>query len=233
MKKIYLTILILLVFSCDTSKISFEVKNGGGSINSPSQSLSLITISSKDDLALMRNNLNGSFELASDINLADVDWIPIGNKNSPFTGTLNGKGFTISNLSISSENHEHLGFFGVLGKGSIVHNLKLSNIAINNLKQTNTCNFKGVYYDEKEVTAKEIHCSAGGLVGFSQGIIDSVEINGNSLIEGYVNVGGLVGIVGEGYLRKLLQPPVLKKFLRPTEETLEVLLGIFAEWGPM
>ena len=33
-------------------------------------------------------------------------------------------------------------------------------------------------------------------------MIDSVEIKGNSTIRGFSNVGGLVGIVGDGYLRK-------------------------------
>ena len=39
--------------------------------------------------------------LAADIDLNDLEWIPIGNGNNPFDGTFNGKKHTISNLKIT------------------------------------------------------------------------------------------------------------------------------------
>ena len=175
---------------------------GDNEANAGEDGAQVTLISNANELIGINDDLTGNYELSANIDLSGVNWTPIGSAENPFLGTLNGKGFTISNLTISSGDYEHLGLFGVLGKDSLVLSLKLSNFKVKNSKQTDTCNFKNVYYDEKEVTAKEIHCSSGGLVGFSQGIIDSVEIIGNSLVEGYVNVGGLVGIVGQGYLRK-------------------------------
>ena len=44
-------------------------------------------------------------------------------------------------------------------------------------------------------------CSTGALVGFSRGLIEKVELTGNSTIKGYRNVGGLVGVQESGFIR--------------------------------
>ena len=88
-----------------------------------------------------------------------MDWEPIGNKENPFNGNFNGKGFNISNLSVSKNNVEHLGLFGVLGKNSVVRNLQLEDFNVNNQKELATCNFQQNYSHEKEVGPHQIHCS--------------------------------------------------------------------------
>ena len=45
-------------------------------------------------------------------------------------------------------------------------------------------------------------CSAGTLAGKSSSVIDFVEVKGVSFAKGVKNVGGLVGLVTDGYLRK-------------------------------
>ena len=64
------------------------------------------------------------YELTADIALSS-DWEPVGTSSIPFTGTFEGNGYTISNLSISSTAAD-VGFFGVVG-GT---NAKIRNVAI-------------------------------------------------------------------------------------------------------
>lgn len=53
------------------------------------------------------------FRLTNDIDMSSVEnWTPIGTTEHPFMGVLNGKGKTISNLTIVSEN-DNRGLFGV------------------------------------------------------------------------------------------------------------------------
>ena len=57
-------------------------------------------ISSEAQLKAIANNLNGHYVLTQNITLSDNEWTPIGTKDSPFTGTLDGKGFTIKGLTV-------------------------------------------------------------------------------------------------------------------------------------
>ena len=225
----YFLILTLILVSCDTSKIKFEIKNQDKS--SPSQSLPLISIKNKNDLELVRNNLSGNYELSDNIDLSGVNWAPIGNEVNPFNGTFNGNGFKISNLSMSKDNVDHLGLFGVVGKNSVIRNLKLENFNLNNQKAVGTCNFQENYNADKFIGPQQIHCSAGGLAGFSQGVIDSVEILGASTIRGNANVGGLVGIVGEGYLHQTSSVALVEENLNANGGNFGGLVGYLRGMG--
>ena len=48
----------------------------------------------------MRNYLGARYELLRDIDLAGRNWQPIGTDVAPFNGSFDGKGYTISNLSM-------------------------------------------------------------------------------------------------------------------------------------
>lgn len=78
------------------------------------------------------------FQLGNDIDLANEEWIPIGNSlEQPFSGYFDGNGYTISNLKITqlTEENKNLGFFGVLG--GYVKDLKLENVTIDVENPTN------------------------------------------------------------------------------------------------
>ncbi len=79
-----------------------------------------------DDLA-SNKALDMDIEIVNDIDLAGEDWMPIGNCATPFTGSIEGNGYTISNMriSVTTENYTNyiskvkrpnndinLGFFG-------------------------------------------------------------------------------------------------------------------------
>lgn len=59
-------------------------------------------------------------------------WIPLGfSDEAPFSGTFNGNGFTIKNISIDDQSgdYKYIGFFGLV-KGGTVHNVALENVNI-------------------------------------------------------------------------------------------------------
>ena len=79
----------------DTDGDGYGDACGAGGNNNGFRDLS--TVQQLDDV---RTNLGASFELLRDISLAGRNWEPIGGELTPFTGTFDGRGHTISNLSI-------------------------------------------------------------------------------------------------------------------------------------
>lgn len=63
------------------------------------------------------------FILMDDISLSGIDWKPIGDASDQFTGTFDGNGFTISNLTINNNTLEYVGLFGYVGSGGNVNPL--------------------------------------------------------------------------------------------------------------
>lgn len=88
-------------------------------------------IYSPAQLHLIADDLSASYVLTRDIDMSGFNTTPIEN----FSGTLDGRGHTISNLSISSEN-SMLGLFSrtaeaSAGKGAVIRNLTLLNPVMN------------------------------------------------------------------------------------------------------
>ena len=44
-------------------------------------------ITNREQLAAIASDLAGTYVLESDIDLLDIDWVPLGNDKEPFTGT--------------------------------------------------------------------------------------------------------------------------------------------------
>ncbi len=117
----------------------------------------------------IRNNLSGNYKLTANISSASCVTSPIGTDTIPFTGTFNGAGYTISNLTINLPSTDHVGLFGVIRSGAKVMNVGLLDV-----------NIRGARY-------------VGGLVGNNDGskIINSYA---TGTVSGNSSVGGLVGI---------------------------------------
>jgi hypothetical protein len=152
-------------------------ENAGGTIidNIPERSYSgtgletdpfIITVA--EDLYCMtiqQQDWNGYFELENDIDMTGITYLPPYN----FTGTFNGNGYEISNLTINEPGSPLLGLFGCLSSGSEIYNLGIGNVVIT-----------GSYY-------------VGGLVGKNNnGNISNCYVSG-SVWSDYFCVGGLVG----------------------------------------
>ena len=128
-----------------------------------------------DDLNDIRNDLNGDYILMANIDLdlhpynQGEGWLPIGNENNRFTGSLDGNGFTISDLFINRPYNNYTGLFGATSNATL-ENIELLNI-----------NVIGNYY-------------TGGLVGES---IQSTVIL-NCLIEGEITGQAYTGLLAGG-----------------------------------
>ena len=139
------------------------------------------------------------FVLTADIDLANNDWTPIGNSfadvlfDGPdyrlFAGNLDGKGHTISNISIGTEStpleSDVFGFFGATeGK---ISNLNLDTVSIHGIA--------------KVASIGAVVGFAGGLVGSSGGSIENCHVTGltmdmsapSNVYAAAYWVGGLVG----------------------------------------
>jgi type II secretion system protein G len=114
--------------------------------------------------------LDGNYIVMANISLSGyVDWAPIGDMASQFTGTFDGNNYVISNLTINSS-PVFKGLFGCISETSEITNLGLENANIN---------VAGGNY-------------VGGLVGYNlKGSITNCYATGN--ITGYWYTGGLVG----------------------------------------
>ena len=64
----------------------------------------------------------------------ESNWSPIGTSENPFTGTFDGKGYTIKNLALveseAKEGKAYIGFFGY-AKNAIIKNVVFENVYIN------------------------------------------------------------------------------------------------------
>lgn len=124
-------------------------------------------ITDEAGLKAIANDLAGSYVLANDITLSQ-EWIPLGTRATPFTGTLDGAGHSIKGLKISTA-AENLGLFSFT-QNATVKNLRLPNVMITGYKQ------------------------AGAVAGQAiQSKIDQVFASG--IITGYDHIGGIVGDV--------------------------------------
>ncbi len=96
-------------------------------------------IANVNDLQAMNNDLTGNYYLTADIDASATSawnggagFVPIGDNLTPFLGTLDGCGYTITGLTIN-RNSTYQGLFGQIGPNSggvKVYNLTLSAIDI-------------------------------------------------------------------------------------------------------
>lgn len=92
-------------------------------------------ISTAEDLKAIANDLDGDYILTNDIDISGENWTPIGTREEPFNGTLDGDGHTISGLTIEEElymeNEEYyIGLFGVLQGGSHTNAVTISDLTL-------------------------------------------------------------------------------------------------------
>lgn len=103
-----------------------------------------VEIATAEDLAAINKDLSASYVLTADIDLAGVEWTPIGtfapsgegeeeqeipSADYAFTGSFDGQGHTISNLTINQPEGWALGLFGCVANAD-VGNFTLKNAAV-------------------------------------------------------------------------------------------------------
>ena len=103
--------------------------NGVGTIDNPYQ------VTTPEQLYAVRNDLSAHYIQTNNIDLAGVDWVPIGTETDPFVGMYNGNGYTISSLTFeNSTDYDAIGLFGY-SSNSILKNININGCYFNH---TNT-----------------------------------------------------------------------------------------------
>lgn len=127
MKK-YQSIIKLLTLTC-ALMLSLLLGGEASAFSGSGTESAPYVLSSPSDLARMREDLDAYYILGGNIDMTGVTYTPVGNAvDGAFTGTLDGKGYTISNLVMNLENTKYVGLFGYM-EGT-VKNVKLSNVNI-------------------------------------------------------------------------------------------------------
>ena len=138
----------------------------------------------------------------NDIDLSSYsNWDPIGDADSGvgFTGTLDGNGYTISNLTINRPDEDGVGLFCIIGDPNTMSGGEVRNLGIECVDIVGNTGVGGLAggsvgtitncYVIGDITGNYI--GAGGLVGQNMGIITNSYAAGS--VEGNDYIGGLVG----------------------------------------
>ncbi len=179
-----------------------------------------VAISSKEDLELIRNDLSGSYYLTCDITFTEEDFssggdfynsgkgfIPIGSSKKPFTGTLDGKGYTIYGLksvisgkmyTISHSSYDSVstvsddGWTGdyVIGGSTANVSQTVGLIGLNKgeVKNISVCDF-----NLKGVSTNGVDVYIGGVVGYNVGLVSGCSASGKIISSSSGSCGTVVG----------------------------------------
>jgi flagellin-like protein len=199
---------------------------GSGTLNDP------FKIYNWAGLDSIRNNLTASYVLINNLNATSQDyngignnWKPIGNLSVQFKGSLNGKGYVISELNVTQSNKNYIGLFGsiylanisnvfvrgnVSGKGyvgmltghsvnSFIINSSSVGIVVGSMDYTGGL---AGYVNETIISNSYsiVNLTGGSYVGGLAGFIYSTGVGlSNSYsggnVKGNARVGGLVGYI--------------------------------------
>ena len=124
--------------------------------------------------AYAQANPTANLLLAKDITLPlaegeNSNWTSVGTETTPYTGTVNGNGHSITGMTINQTTN-NAGFIGYLGENGAVKNLTLKDVSV-----TTTGNY------------------AGGLVGYSLSVIENCAVEGGTISASKGQTGGIVG----------------------------------------
>ncbi len=145
-------------------------------------------IDSIDGLKAIAQNPSGDYVLTCDLDLSGIDWTPI-----PFSGTLDGNGHTIYNLTVTKPSSDtritkdgNLKEYETVFAGlfSAVENASISDLKL-----------KGVYVEIET----ETHCFASGLCGYiSNSTITDCSVHGRIRMVSSAVMVGVAGVAGFG-----------------------------------
>ncbi|MBL1268985.1 MAG: filamentous hemagglutinin N-terminal domain-containing protein, partial [Halomonas sp.] len=151
-------------------------------------------------LQAMNSDLAVNYAVGSNIDLSSIsNWQPVG-ESDRFTGTFNGLGHTLSNLTINRSSTDFVGLFGATASGSVIRDIGLvgGNVSGRNHVGGLVGVSSGIISNAYATGSVEGRERVGGLVGFNQsGTIDDAYTTGS--VKGSINqVGGLVGFNQSG-----------------------------------
>lgn len=212
-------------------------------------STAIVTIETPEQFLNMKNNRSGNFVLANDLDFTDIAFeTPF---SSSFSGSFDGQGYTISNVTFDKVS-TYTGIFGFISTGTI-ENLNFDNITIGTAEEPLTMTTStrvgiisgyvaGTASVIKDVTitnsqihievGSTIHMYVGGAVGEQRGklediTLENVEVNLTSTSYGRVKLGGVVGYLYEEATLKRVASNANVNFALEAENTRDRDFSIF------
>ncbi|MGB4413138.1 MAG: hypothetical protein WBI47_10750, partial [Atribacterales bacterium] len=152
-----------------------------------------IPIKTVQCLINVNNKLDADYIVINDIDLSGLNWVPIGSgKSMAFTGSIDGNGHVIKNLTINRPNENNVGLFARF-EGAKIENMILENVNIIGRSKVGglvgESNYSTVI--KSHVTGNIVgkHQTTGALIG---------EANYSAVIKSYskANVAGGNNIIG-------------------------------------
>lgn len=165
-----------------------------------------IIIKVPEDMLKIKQYPSSVFKLAGNIDMSAYStgegWEPVQN----FSGTFDGRGYTISNLTINRPTQSYVGLFGSATSTAKIANLTFKNVNIIGenytgvLAGTMAGNISNIIIQNGNVTGEE---RVGGLVGsHQQGNISKCKV-ALGTIAGQSQVGGAVGLLNSGTISEV------------------------------
>lgn len=159
-------------------------------------------ISTASQLQAVNNDPDAHYRLAGNIDLSGLDFEPIGNVDAgPFTGSFDGNGYTISNLTVDSG--KYAGLFGY-NEGQVT-DVTLSKVSVQGTKYVaGVVAYNVGTVSQCEVRSGKIKAAdglsqmyVGGVVGYNDGTFEGYSYNGADISTSNSNdsifVGGIIG----------------------------------------
>lgn len=177
-----------------------KVFEGSGHESSP------FILNTTDDFDLLATLVNNGtfrstemfFELGADLDYTGKTFTPIGTESYPFNGHFNGKGKTLSGITLNGESN--VGIFGYVNQGSVENLILDDDCSITGDEYVGGIvgyNYWGSILGCTNRAAVNGKMYAGGIAGHSEGYISDCANMGN--IEGDESSGYMGGIVGENF----------------------------------
>lgn len=135
-----------------------------------------ITITTAEELAGMANDLTADYVLDADIDLAGITWTPIGTykpsgeseeeqeipaSDAAFTGTFDGQGHMIRNLTITGEDGTAVGLFGCIA------NTEVGNFTLENASTEGTIMVADAVGYSFTSTVHDVHLVNGKVTAYA------------------------------------------------------------------
>ncbi len=181
---------------------------GAGSADDP------YLIATPRQLDAVREHPGAHFRQIADLDMdgygdEEAGWLPIGHFRGwldfePFTGSYDGNGHTIANLTIDRAGSENVGLFGYVDEGAVIVNVTLAGVDVRGGRSTGALvgynadgSITGNHAAGRVFGTQDI----GGLVGSNIGTVErcraDVDVAGSGM-----SVGGLVGSNNGGTIRE-------------------------------
>jgi GLUG motif-containing protein len=180
-------------------KVTFLSTSNALTINGTAFTL----LGSMSDVQAINANLTGNFALANFLNASGVkNWIPLGTDGmgsvlnlEGFTGTFEGLGHTINNLTVNLGKYDYAGLFGysygTIRDVGIVGGAVTGNKYVGGLSASNSGTILHSYSTDAVEGTFNQSSVTGGLVGINEGAI--IRCYAAGTVAGTSQTGGLAG----------------------------------------